>query len=260
VILNKQQAKTDIENRPSLESFIENEGVGLEILHPGGLEITGELAELCHIGKGLKVLDVASGTGESAFYLVQNFSCNIIGIDISDHMKERATKKVMETGVIIEFKRADAHYLPFNADSFDAVISERTTCILDKERVIREMIRVTKPGGFVGIHDICWTKDTPEDIKQRLAEIEGERPETLDGWKNLFDKAGLIDVITVDKSYLIKDWKRDIMKKIGFMVQLRLFLKIINKWGFGGLMKIMESGKIFQSQHVGYGIIVGKKP
>lgn len=251
---------TDIDSQPLLESFIENEDVGLEILHPGGLEITRELAQLCHIGKGMKVLDVASGTGESAFYLVQNFSCNMIGIDISDHMKKRAKKKAIDTGVIIEFKKGDAHYLPFNADTFDAVISECTTCILDKERAIGEMVRVAKPGGYVGIHDICWTKDTPEDIKQRLAEIEGEKPETLDGWENLFENAGLKDVITIDRSYLITEWKKDIMKKIGFMVQLRLFLKIFKKWGFEGVMKIMESGKIFQSHHAGYGIIVGKKP
>ena len=45
----------------------------------------------------------------------------------------------------------NAHNLPFDMDSFDVVISECTTCILDKERAIAEMVRVTKPGGYVGI-------------------------------------------------------------------------------------------------------------
>jgi len=101
-----------IEKRPSLENLIEIQDVGLEILHPGGLEITGELAELSHIGKDSKVLDIASGTGESTFYLVHNFGCSIIGIDISDYMIERAKRKVIKKGLIIEFEKGDAHNLP----------------------------------------------------------------------------------------------------------------------------------------------------
>ena len=100
---------TKIEKRLSLENLIESEDAGLEILHPGRLEITRELAELCHIGKDTSVLDVASGTGESAFYLAQNFGCRVIGIDISDYMIVRAKKKAIEKGIIIEFKKGDAH-------------------------------------------------------------------------------------------------------------------------------------------------------
>jgi arsenite methyltransferase len=249
-----------IKNRPSLEKLIESEDVGLEILHPGGLEITRELAQLCKIGKGTKVLDVASGTGESAFYLARNFGCQIIGVDISDRMIERARRKALEKGLIIEFKKGNANDLPFKENTFDAVISECTTCILDKERAIGEMVRVAKPGGYVGIHDICWKKDTPEQIKQKLAEIEGEKPETLEGWKSQFEKAGLRDVITVDKSNLIMDWRKDIMKKIGIIAQMKIFLKIIKNWGLGGIKTIMESNKIFQGNYTGYGIIIGKKP
>lgn len=43
---------TTNDTRLSLEALIESEDVGLEILHPDGLEITGELAELCNIGIG----------------------------------------------------------------------------------------------------------------------------------------------------------------------------------------------------------------
>jgi len=251
---------TKIDEHPSLENLIEIEDVGLEILHPGGFEITRELAELCHIGKDTLVLDVASGTGESAFYLVQNFGCRIIGIDSSDYMIERARKKALEKGLIIEFKKGDAHDLPFIDNTFDSVISECTTCLLNKERAIGEMVRVAKSGGYVGIHDICWKEGTPGGLKKRLAEIEGERPETLEGWKILFEMVGLKDIVIVDKSYLIYGWGKEIKKKIGITGQLKIFIKVIKNWGFSGYKTVMESEKIFQSKYTGYGIIVARKP
>jgi hypothetical protein len=39
------------------------------------------------------------------------------------------------------------------------------------------MGRVAKPGGYVGIHDLCWKEGPSEYLKRRLAELEGERPE-----------------------------------------------------------------------------------
>jgi SAM-dependent methyltransferase len=250
---------TKNDTQPSLEALIESEDLGLEILHPGGLEITKELADLCHIDRGTIVLDVASGTGESACYLVQNLGCQVTGVDISDQLIKRAIRKAIERGLIIEFKKGDAHNLPFVDNTFDAVISECTTSLLDKEQAIREMVRVAKPGGYVGIHDVYWKEGTPERLKQRLEEIEGEKPETLEGWKNLFGKAGLRDVITVDKSYLIPDWENDIRKEIGILAQLKIFLRTVKKWGIGGFRNILESMQIFKSQHMGYSIIVGWK-
>jgi ubiquinone/menaquinone biosynthesis C-methylase UbiE len=167
------------DTKPSLENLIESQDLGLEILHPGELEITKELAELCHVGRNSKVLDVASGTGQSASYLAESFSCHVIGIDASDFMVDKARGKGKEKSLTVELKKADAHDLPFTDNTFDVVISECTTCVLDKKLAIGEMMRVVRPGGYVGIHDICWKEDTPEKMKQSLDKIEGERPEEL---------------------------------------------------------------------------------
>jgi SAM-dependent methyltransferase len=247
------------ENHPSLENLVESEDLGLEILHPGGLEITRELAELCRIGKDTKVLDVASGTGESVCYLAESFGCQAVGVDASDYLLERAKEKAGQRNLDAEFNKGDAHHLPFDDDVFDAVISECTTCLLDKERALREMVRVANPGGYVGIHDLCWKEGAPEQVKQRLIEIENERPETLEGWKRLFEKVGLIEIRTVDKSHLLPLWTRGAKKMLGITGQLRIFLRVIRKWGLKGLGSVWESERIFQSVHMGYGIIVGRK-
>lgn len=245
---------------PSLESLVESEDLGIEILHPGGLEITGELARLCAIGRDARVLDVASGTGESACYLVRTFGCPVVGVDASDYMIERANRKAASVGAQIEFRKGDAHNLPFEDNTFDVAISECTLCLLDKEKAISEMERVVRAGGYVGIHDVCWRDDTPEHLKQKLAEIEGERPETLEGWRALFEGAGLVEVKALDRSHLIPTWTKQIKAELGLVGQLRIGLKVIRKWGFPGLRHVWESERIFRSEHMGYGIIVGRKP
>lgn len=252
--------RTRCHKQPSLENLIEAEDLGLEILHPGGLQITRELGELCRISSTSQVLDVASGTGESACFLAVHFGCAVTGIDASEFMIERARLKARDRAINVAFKKADAQELPFDANTFDVIISECTTCILDKETAIREMARVAKPGGFIGIHDLCWKERTPQHIKRRLAELEGEEPETLEGWKELFERVGIEEVIAADKSFLLSSWGTDIKRKLGIVARLRIFIIAAGRWGFGGLGRIAESARIFQSVHTGYGIIVGRKP
>jgi ubiquinone/menaquinone biosynthesis C-methylase UbiE len=245
--------------RPSLETLIENEDLGFEVLHPGGTGITRELVDLCTIKAGSYVLDVACGTGESACYLAEQFRARLVGVDASAYMIARAQEKANKKGLHIEFKEADALHLPFDDDRFDAVLSECTVCLLDKERAIREMIRVAKPGGYVGFHDICWQNNPPDHVKNRLAEIEGEQPETLEGWKILCEQAGLVDIQAMDRSSLIPPWMKESMSRLSPATVLRIVWKIIGKWGFRGLLDAWESERIFESKYTGYGLLIGRK-
>ena len=247
------------DTHPSLENLIESENIGIESLHPGGLETTKELADLCKITENSRVLDVASGTGEGTCFLVEEFKCHAVGIDISQVMITRAKEKAREKNLNIEFKIGDAHHLPFEDNEFDVVISECAVCALDKEMAIAEMIRVATPGGFIGIHDICWKEDTPNDLKVRLKEIENESPETLGGWKKLFSESGLENCSATDKSHLMPAWMKSNKQSLGFTGQLRIGMKVFQKWGIKGVKTIMETEKIFKSPFTGYGIIVGCK-
>ena len=245
--------------QPSLENLVESEDLGFEILHPGGLEITRELANLCRIGKDSYVLDVASGTGESACFLAETFGARVVGMDGSDLMVERAQEKARRRNLAVEFKKGDAHQLPFEENTFDAVISECTVCILNKEKAIQEMARVVKPNGYVGFHDICWKEDTPERMKTRLAEIEGEEPETIDGWKALCQKLGLKDVQAIDRSSLIPIWMKETTSHLSLASIGKIVIKVLRIWGFSGLLDVWESERIFQSKYTGYGIVVARK-
>ena len=251
---------TSTPDKPSLENFLETEDIGLEILHPGGLEVTREMAEACGIGRESRVLDVSSGTGEGACFLAERFGCSVAGIDVSQRMVDKARAKAAQRHLQVEFRQADAHRIPFEKGAFDVVVSECTLCLLDKQRAISEMVRVARPGGFVAMHDILWRHDTPEEIRQRLADLEDERPETLDGWKRLFEEAGLVDVTAVDRSAVMGQWQAEIHRQLGVLGRLRILVKLLGKWGWAGYRAVRASEQIFQSPYMGYGIFVGRKP
>lgn len=246
----------------SLEEIIEREDLGLEVLHPGGMKITEELARLCHIKEGSRVLDVACGTGETACHLAEKLRCRVTGIDHSPLMIELAQRKARERGVedLVTFQLADAHRLPFPPESFDAVISECTLCLLDKKVALREMCRVVRRGGWVGIHDIAWKEGVPERVKVRLKEIEGEVPETFSGWRKLFEEMGLTEIIILDRSDLIPRWMKEMRKEIGLRGELRIFLRILKEEGLKGLRDSVSSMRIFQSRYTGYVLMAGRKP
>lgn len=249
-----------LKERPSLEALVESGLLKLQSLHPGGLALTRELAELCDIRKGASVLDVASGTGESACFLAEEIGARVHGIDHSERMLRQAREKARARGLDLDFSQGDAAQLPFRDAEFDAVICECTLCFLQKSEVIREMLRVVRSGGHVGMHDLCWEEDTPDRLKRTLSEIEGERPETLEKWRRLFATAGLVRIRSVNKSEVMSRWMRESRKQLGVTGHLALFRKILPRWGFSGLWKILRSERVFSSRFLGYGIVEGTKP
>jgi len=60
------------------------------------LKTTKELTDLCKVTENSRLLDVASGTGEGACFLVEEFKCHAVGIDMSQVMITRAKEKARE--------------------------------------------------------------------------------------------------------------------------------------------------------------------
>ena len=93
--------------------------------------------------RGEVVLDLGAGTGVSTEELARS-GAGVVGVDISLGML-RAGKKARPETILLA---GDALALPFADQTFDAVtISFALRNVLDTEAALREMARVTKPGG-----------------------------------------------------------------------------------------------------------------
>lgn len=104
------------------------------------------------VRKGMKVLDIAGGTGD----LTAQFSRRVgpegevVLADINDAMLKVGRDKLRDRGVVgnVRYVQADAEELPFDDNTFDVItIAFGLRNVTDKDKALRSMLRVLKPGG-----------------------------------------------------------------------------------------------------------------
>lgn len=92
------------------------------------------------------VLEIAIGTGRNLAFYPQDVE--LIGIDISPEMLERARRRADALGRPVELRVGDAQALPFPDASFDTVVVTLGLCTIpDERRAVAEAHRVLRPGG-----------------------------------------------------------------------------------------------------------------
>lgn len=225
--------------------------------HIGGITATNELIKLCKIKKGTRVLEVGCGIGLTSVYLAEK-GCRVTGVDISKGMIRKAKEKAEQKKMKVEFLVADAQKLPFKNNAFDAVICESVMAFIpDKKKAMKEFVRVTKPGGYVGITEVAWIKEPPPEMKKKMSDFAGSELRTSEGWKKLFRDAELKNIAarTHKLSMLNEAWDQirrwDIIEylKVHYrtwkgiftrpsyrrfvMDALKLPWNIIDYWGYG---------------------------
>jgi ubiquinone/menaquinone biosynthesis C-methylase UbiE len=113
-----------------------------------GRDVTQGLVDYARPKPGLKVLDLASGTGEPAISLASRIlpGGHITALDLSSDLLEIAAQRARDRGLTnLATREADAHQLPFADASFDLVTSRFGVMFLD-QRALSEAHRVLKSG------------------------------------------------------------------------------------------------------------------
>src|SRR4051794_32162844 len=115
------------------------------------LPVSRALVDACAISAGQEVLDVAAGNGNLTVIAGEE-GASVVASDFSPGQVELGRKRTAEEGLDVEWVIADAEELPFEDDRFDCAASVFGAMFAPRpEKVARELFRVVKPGGTVGM-------------------------------------------------------------------------------------------------------------
>lgn len=104
---------------------------------------------------GMKVLDVACGTGNLALPAARA-GAEVTGVDIAPNLVEQARENAKREGLNVQFDEGDAEALPYPDASFDAVVTMFGAMFAPRpELVASELKRVCRPGGVIAMAN--WT-------------------------------------------------------------------------------------------------------
>jgi SAM-dependent methyltransferase len=122
------------------------------------LQIVGEsLCEAIDLRSNHRVLDVAAGNGNATLAAARRFA-EVVSTDYVPALLERGAERAKAERLPITFRQADAEALPFEDASFDVVLSTFGVMFTpDQEQAAREMLRVCRRGGKIGLAN--WTPD-----------------------------------------------------------------------------------------------------
>ncbi|ORV07887.1 class I SAM-dependent methyltransferase [Mycobacterium celatum] len=129
------------------------------------------------IGPGVRVLDVAAGSGNISIPAAKA-GATVVSSDLTPELLYRSQKRAAAEGVALEWREANAEALPFADGEFDVVISAIGVMFAPHhQRAADELVRVCRRGGTIGL--ISWTHEG--FFGQMLATIRPYRPVMLPG-------------------------------------------------------------------------------
>ena len=133
------------------------------------LPLGPRLVSAAGIGPGMRVLDVAAGTGNASLPAA-HAGASVTASDLTPELLDAGRRRAEVAGLELEWVQADAEHLPFEDESFDVVMS----CIgvmfaPHHQDAADELVRVCRPGGTIAL--LSWT---PEGMLGALFKTMGE--------------------------------------------------------------------------------------
>ncbi len=194
------------------------------------------------ISKGDTVIDLGSGAGNDCFVARHEVGAEgkVIGIDFTEEMITKARLNAEKLGYNnVEFRYGDIENMPVSDNLADVVVSN---CVLNlvpnKESIMKEMFRVTKPGGHFSVSDIVLVGELPEGLRNDAEMFAGCVAGAIqkEDYIGFIKKAGFENVtIQKEKTIIIPD---DILEKYLNATELNDF-----KLGTTGIYSITVYGE-----------------
>lgn len=217
---------------------------------PGGVDLYRQIALLTGMSEGQEVLDVACGKGVSLEYFVREYGMHGSGVDFDPRMVEEAEERAREAGLgeALQFQRGASDALPYRDEIFDIAVGELGLAAhCDPMDAVRELVRVTRPGGFVVLVQLVWKASVDERRQDVLTGHLGARPLMLVEWKRLLREAGVSDLHTENwsddetafRSEGVKPFP-DFAEIFSLPEKIGILRRAWRQWGWKGVRTVVE--------------------
>ena len=121
------------------------------------LPLGPRLVDAAGIGRGMRVLDVAAGTGNASLPAAAR-GADVTASDLTPELLDAGRRRAEAQGLDIEWVEADAERLPFEDESFDVVMSAIGAMFAPHHQATAdELVRVCRPGGTIAL--LSWTPE-----------------------------------------------------------------------------------------------------
>ena len=149
--LGKSPQSIEIEDLAAVDEF-----------HIGGCMVIESFFNQLDIDASHHILDVGCGIGGAARFAATKYGCRVTGVDLTREFVEAGNTICSWLGLegSVRLEQEDATQLTCSADTFDrAYLLHVGMNIADKHGVAKELYRVTRPGGKIGIYDVMQVGD-----------------------------------------------------------------------------------------------------
>ena len=239
---------------------------------PGGEALYRRILRLVALGPEDEFVIVPCGRGVSALFVARATDALGAGADPDATLVDVASERAKNAGIggRLHFETAPLESLPYQDAVFDLALGEvELGAAADPPAAVRELARVTRPGGTVVLIQLVWTKAVDPQRGAELIERLGVRPQLVVEWKQMLRAAGITDLV-------VEDWSdsaasEDQPSVLGglaelftFRGKLRLLPRAWKRWGWKGVRAVLsrerELRRLLQEERVlGISLIKGTR-
>lgn len=171
--------------------------MGKKVLRPGGLELTHWMVDGLSITPHKDIVELAPGVGRTAQITLAKQPHSYIGIERNENAAQMTRRHIHHKNYQVQIGDVQDTKLPDS--SADVVYGEAFLTMQSqalKEKILSEVVRILKPEGLYGFHELCFDTDSAELVQQGQQELSqnirvNARPLSITEWKSLLDQSGL---------------------------------------------------------------------
>jgi SAM-dependent methyltransferase len=215
---------------------------------PGGEALYRSILRLVDLSPEDEFVVVPWGRGVRAVFVARATDAAGSGADPDPIMVDVANDRAKTAGMgpRLHFETAPLHELPYQDAVFDLAMGEiELAAAADPPAAVRELVRVTRPGGTVVLIQPVWMRAVERERAEGLVERLGIRPQLVVEWKQMLRDAGITDLVVEDWSDAAASQHQPsvlggLAELFTVRGRLRLLPRAWDRWGFRGVRAVMS--------------------